>query len=150
MNSVFGNLGIAGLAVALTALLILGTKATAAATTGKGAPSSGGGRGKLKPLGWTPCLILGMLAGSCYGAAGGFFTIVPDLAKEVISLSQSLIPGIGMGAIALTLAIIIGFKKLTTRQVAVLGILFWYVASQSGGVWSTVADAVATLGHRIS
>lgn len=134
MNSVFGNLGIVGLAVVLTILLIVGIK----------------GGGKVKPLGWWPCLILGMLAGSAYAAAGGLFKLVPDLVGSGVKLLQQSVPGLGMGAIALGLAIFILFKKQTTKQVAVLGIVFWYVAAGAGGVWSTVSQAIANLGRSVS
>lgn len=134
MNSVFGNLGIVGLAVALTVLLLVGVK----------------GGGKIKPLGWWPCLALGMLAGSSYYAAGGVFTIVPDLANGALSAAQGLVPGMTMAALALTLAIIIGFKKLSTKQVAILGIVFWYAASGAGGLWGQVAKMIAALGTQVS
>lgn len=134
MNSVFGNLGIVGLAVALTALLLVGVK----------------GGGKVKPLGWWPCLILGMLAGSSYYAAGGLFKIVPDLVAGGLSAVQGLVPGMTMAAIALTLAIVIFFKKLTTKQVALLGIVFWYAASAGGGLWGQVATAISNLGTQVS
>jgi hypothetical protein len=134
VNSVFGNLGIVGLAVALTVLLLVGVK----------------GGGKIKPLGWWPCLALGMLAGSSYYAAGGVFTIVPDLANGALSAAQGLVPGMTMAALALTLAIIIGFKKLSTKQVAILGIVFWYAASGAGGLWGQVAKMIAALGTQVS
>lgn len=134
MDSVFGNLGIVGLAVALTTILIVGIK----------------GGGKLRPLGWWPCLILGMLAGSAYAAAGGLFGIVPELVNEGISLIQGMIPGVGMGAIALTVALVIFYKKLTTRQVAICGIVFWYVAAGAGGIWSTVADTITAISDKVA
>lgn len=134
MNSVFGNLGIVGLAVALTVLLLAGIK----------------GGGKVKPLGWWPCLILGMLAGSAYAAAGGIFNIVPDLVGALLKAAQGLLPGVTMPAVALTLAIVIFFKKLDTKQVAVLGIVFWYAASGAGGVWGTLSQGIASLGQQVS
>lgn len=134
MNSVFGTLGVVGIAVVITIALVLGTKAG----------------GKFKPLGWTPCLILGCLAGSAYNAAGGIFALVPDLLSEGIRLVQQIIPGLGMGAIALALVAFIGWKKLNTRQAAVMGIVFWYVASSAGGVWGTFAQAFVSLRDRIA
>lgn len=134
MNSVFGNLGIVGLAVCLTVLLLVGVK----------------GGGKVKPLGWWPCLVLGMLAGSSYYAAGGLFKIVPDLVNGGLTAAQGLMPGMTMAAVALTLAIVIFFKKLTTKQVAILGIIFWYAASGAGGVWGQVATAIANLGTQVA
>jgi hypothetical protein len=134
VNSVFGNLGIVGLAVVMTVLLLVGIK----------------GGGKVKPLGWWPCLIGGMLAGSAYAAAGGIFKIVPDLVGSLLKAAQGFAPGVTMPAIALSLAIIILFKRLTTKQVAILGIVFWYAASGAGGVWSTVSHSIAALGTQVS
>jgi hypothetical protein len=134
VNSVFGNLGIVGLSVGLTALLLFGIK----------------GGGKVKPLGWWPCLILGMLAGSSYAAAGGIFQIVPDLVGSLLEVAQGIVPGVTMPAVALTLTIIILFKKLDTKQVAVLGIIFWYAASGAGGVWGTVSESIASLGQQVA
>jgi len=134
VNSVFGNLGIVGLAVALTVLLLVGIK----------------GGGKVKPLGWWPCLILGMLAGSAYAAAGGVFKLVPDLVGAGLDVAQGIVPGVTMPAVALTLAIVILFKRLDTRQVAILGIVFWYAASGAGGLWGTLSDAIANLGQQVA
>ncbi|MGW0015503.1 hypothetical protein ACWDVX_37865 [Streptomyces tendae] len=134
MDSLFGNLGIVGLAVALTVLLLVGIK----------------GGGKVKPLGWWPCLILGMLAGSSYAAAGGLFKLVPDLVGSLLDVAQSIVPGVTMPAVALTLAIVILFKKLDTKQVALLGIVFWYAASGAGGLWSTVSEAIANIGQQVA
>lgn len=134
MDSLFGNLGIVGLAVALTVLLLVGIK----------------GGGKIKPLGWWPCLILGMLAGSAYAAAGGVFKLVPDLVGALLDVAQGIVPGVTMPAVALTLAIVILFKKLDTKQVALLGIVFWYAASGAGGLWSTVSEAIANIGQQVA
>lgn len=134
MTSVFGNLGIVGLAVVMTVLLLVGIK----------------GGGKVKPLGWWPCLIGGMLTGSAYYAAGGVFKIVPDLVDSGLKTVQGLIPGVTMAAIALCLAIIIFFKGLSTKQVAIMGIIFWYAASAAGGIWGKVAEAFTHLGQQVS
>ena len=134
MNSVFGNLGPVGLALVLTVLLVFGIP----------------GGGQLKPLGWWPTLLLSMLAGSAYKAAGGLFKLVPDLVGSLISTVNSVLPGVTMPAIALALAIFILFKKLTTKQVGLLGIAFWYVAAGAGGTWSYLSDAIANLGTNLS
>ncbi|MGW6481302.1 hypothetical protein ACWGDS_25975 [Streptomyces sp. NPDC055059] len=134
MNSLFGNLGIVGLAVAITALLLFGIK----------------GGGKIKPLGWWPCLIGGMLAGSTYAAAGGIFGIVPDLVGGLLGAVQGIIPGVTPPAVALVVAIVIGFRPLTTKQVAITGIVFFYAATGAGGVWGQVAGAVTKLGAQVA
>lgn len=132
MNSLFGNLGIVGLAVVMTVLLLVGIK----------------GGGKVKPLGWWPCLIGGMLAGSAYAAAGGIFKVVPDLIGSLLKATQGVVPGVTMPAVALCLAIVILFKRLSTQQVAILGIVFWYAASGAGGLWGTVSHAIASIGQQ--
>ncbi|MFF7142277.1 hypothetical protein ACFZB5_13645 [Streptomyces nodosus] len=132
--NIFGNLGPVGLAVVLTVLLLVGIP----------------GGGKLKPLGWWPTLILSMLAGSAYKAAGGIFKLVPDLVGSVISTINGVIPGVTMPALALATAIFILFKKLTTKQVGILGIFFWYIAAGAGGTWSYVSDAIAHLGANVA
>ncbi|MEU4168883.1 hypothetical protein AB0F46_18645 [Streptomyces sp. NPDC026665] len=128
------NLGPVGLAFVLTILLIVGIP----------------GGGQLRALGWWPTLILSMLAGSAYKAAGGPFRIVPDFVGSLISTARGVVPGLTMPALAFGLAIVILFKKLNTRQVGLLGIVFWYVAAGAGGSWSYVSDAVANLGVNVS
>jgi hypothetical protein len=134
VNSVFGNLGPVGLALVLTVLLVFGIP----------------GGGQLKPLGWWPTLLLSMLAGSAYKAAGGLFKIVPDLVGSLIGTVNSVLPGATMPALALALAIFILFKKLTTKQVGLLGIAFWYVAAGAGGTWSYLSDSIAHLGTSLA
>ena len=134
MNSVFGTLGTAGVATVMTVLLLVGIK----------------GGGKVKPLGWWPCLVGGMLAGSAYYAAGGIFKIVPDLVNSGLKATQGLVPGLTMPAIALCLAIVVLFKKLTTKQVAILGIIYWYAASASGGTMGTVAKAIENIRQQVA
>ena len=134
MNSVFGTLGTAGVATVMTVLLLVGIK----------------GGGKVKPLGWWPCLIGGMLAGSAYYAAGGVFKIVPDLVNSGLKATQSLVPGLTMAAIALCLGIVILFMRLSTKQVAILGIIYWYAASASGGTLGTVAEAIENIRQQVS
>lgn len=134
MTSVFGNLGPVGLAVVLTVLLLVGIP----------------GGGKLKPLGWWPTLILSMLAGSAYKAAGGLFRVVPDFVNSLITTVTGMVPGATMPAFALALAIFILFKKLTTKQIGFLGIAFWYIAAGAGGTWSYISDSIAHLGTTLS
>jgi hypothetical protein len=128
------NLGPVGLAFVLTLLLVFGIP----------------GGGQLKPLGWWPTLILSMLAGSAYKAAGGPFGVVPDFVGTLIGTAQGMLPGLTMTALALGLAIFILFKKLTTKQIGLLGILFWYVAAAAGGSWAYVSESIADLGANLS
>ncbi len=134
MTSVFGNLGPVGLALVLTVLLIFGIP----------------GGGQLKPLGWWPTLVFSMLAGSAYKAAGGIFKIVPDFVGSIIATVNGMIPGVTMPALALATAVFMAFKRLSTKQVGVLGIFFWYIAAGAGGTWSYVSNAIASLGANIA
>lgn len=134
MNSVFGNLGPVGLALVLTVLLIVGIP----------------GGGKLRPLGWWPTLILSMLAGASYKAAGGPFKIIPDFVGSIIGTINGFVPGVTLPALALAMAIFVLFKKLTTKQLGYLGIIFWYIAAGAGGTWSYLSDSIAHLGTSLS
>lgn len=138
MNSIFGNLGPVGLAVVLTVLLIVGIP----------------GGGKLKPLGWWPTLILSMLAGSAYkaasDAAGAPFKIVPDLVGSIIRTVNGMVPGMTLPALALAVAIVVLFKRLSTKQVGIIGIFFWYVAAAAGGSWAYLSDAISHFGAGVA
>jgi hypothetical protein len=124
--NVFGDLGTVGLAAALTCLLIFGIP----------------GGGKLKPLGWWTTLFVSMLAGSAYKAAGGLFKIVPDLAGTVIGFLNGFVKGLTMPGLATCFLIFILFKKLTTQQVAIVGLLFFYITADAGGAWPNISDAI--------
>ncbi|MFE3378763.1 hypothetical protein [Streptomyces anulatus] len=118
--------GAPGLALGLTAFLWFGT------TTG----------GKVKPLGWWWTLFLAMLAGAAYKAAGTPFDLVSSLVNDGLGLFGDLVAGTTMAGIALFLTGVILYYKLTTRQVAVIGIVFWYVASGAGGGYSLLAEKI--------
>ncbi|MCX4550556.1 MULTISPECIES: hypothetical protein [unclassified Streptomyces] len=122
-------LGSVGLAGALTALLLLGT------STG----------GRMKQLGWGACLVLSMIAGSAYKAAGAPFDLVSSFVHDSIGLFADVFPGYSLAAIGLTLVIVIFYMKLTTRGVSMLGIFFWYVAADAGGSFGVVADKIAVI-----
>lgn len=124
--TVFGDLGTVGVAAALTCLMIWGIP----------------GDGKLKPLGWWTTVLVAMLAGSAYKAAGGPFGIVPDFIASLISFGQSFLKGLTMSALATCVAIFMLFKKLTTRQVGYTALIFFYVAAGAGGKWTYIADAI--------
>jgi hypothetical protein len=124
--NVFGDLGTVGLAAALTCLMIFGIP----------------GGGKLKPLGWWTTLFVSMLAASAYKAAGGIFKLVPDAAGTVIGFLNGFVKGLTMPALATCFLIVILFKKLTTQQVAWIGLLFFYITADAGGFWPNIADAI--------
>ncbi|MEV7196016.1 hypothetical protein AB0N81_30045 [Streptomyces sp. NPDC093510] len=126
----FEDLGPAGIATALTALLISGIP----------------GDGKLKPLGWWTTLPVAMLAASAYKAAGGPFTIVPDAAGTVIDFMRGLIKGLTIPALTLTVAIFVLYKKLTTKQLGFVALLFFYLAQGAGGNWTYLPTPSRTRG----
>ncbi|MGW6459124.1 hypothetical protein ACWF94_24910 [Streptomyces sp. NPDC055078] len=118
--------GAAGLALGLTGILFFGT------STG----------GKVRPLGWWWTLFLAMVAGASYKAAGTPFDLVSSLVNDLLGLFGDVAPGTTMAGIALFLTGVILYKKLTTRQVAVIGIIYWYVASGAGGGFSLLAEKI--------
>lgn len=126
MHSFLGSLGTVGVALALSALLLLAT------TPG----------GKLGQLPWGVCLVLSMVAGSAFKAAGPPFSFVSDLINDATVLAKGVMPGVTMPALALTLLIFILWKKLTLRSLSVMGIAFWYVAAGAGGAWGVLADRI--------
>jgi len=126
VNSIFGNLGTVGLALALTVLLFVGIP----------------GGGKLKPLGWWTTVFVSMLAGSAYKAAGGMFKVVPDFVGWLVSFAQGFWRGATMPSLAVCLLIIMLWKKMTTKQVAIVSLIFFYVAAGAGGNWSYISDAI--------
>ncbi len=128
------NLGPVGLAFVLTVLLVFGIP----------------GGGQLKPLGWWPTLLLSMLAGSAYKAAGSAFKVVPDFVGSVIGTISGVLPGLSMTALALGTAVFILFKKLTTKQVGILGIFFWYLAAGAGGSWSYLSNSIAHMAANLA
>ncbi|MBP5896332.1 MULTISPECIES: hypothetical protein [Streptomyces] len=124
--NVFGDLGTVGVAFALTVLLFVGIP----------------GGGKLKPLGWWTTFFVAMLAGSAYEAAGGMFQIVPDMVGSAVTFANGFVKGLTLPAIATSLGMVILWKKMTTKQVAVVALVFFYVASGAGGNWAYISDAI--------
>ncbi|WNI20366.1 hypothetical protein [Actinacidiphila sp. ITFR-21] len=135
MNNFLGSpLGTAGLAGALTVIIWFGTQ-----------PG-----GRLKPLGWGMALFLSMVAGSEYRNAGPPFNLVSSLVNDGIRMFGQTFPNYSMAGLALTMAAIMAYKKLTTRQVAMWGIVFWYVAAGAGGEWTVIADKIAVIASNLA
>lgn len=124
--NVFGHYGPVGLALVLTVILFVGIP----------------GGGQLKPLGWWTTLFVAMLAASAYRAAGGPFRIVPDMVGSLARYANAILPGLTMPALATCILAFILWKKLTTKQVAVVALVFFYVASSAGGPWSYISNAI--------
>ena len=125
-SSLIPAFGAAGLALGLTGILWFGT------STG----------GKVKPLGWWWTLFLAMIAGAAYNAAGTPFDLISSLVQDLLSLFKTIVPGVAMAGVGLFLTAVILYKKLTTRQVAVIGIIYFNVATGAGGGFTILADKI--------
>ncbi|PWI05504.1 hypothetical protein DIZ27_38900 [Streptomyces sp. NWU339] len=129
MKSVIPALGIVSVAVVLTAVLILGTKEKQ--------------EGKAKPLGWWWTLILSMLAGSAYTAAGWPFNIVPQLIMgDLVGLATAALPGITLPGLVLLLLVFLAWIGLSRRQVAVLGIILIHIMAGADGGFGILARKI--------
>ncbi|MFJ6014506.1 hypothetical protein [Streptomyces sp. NPDC092952] len=128
-SSLIPAFGAPGLALGLTGILFFGT------STG----------GKVKPLGWWWTLFLAMIAGAAYKAAGTPFDLVSGLINDLLGLVGGVVPQATMAGIGLFVTGVILYKKLSTRQVAVTGIVYWYIASGAGGGFSLIAEKISTI-----
>jgi hypothetical protein len=129
VNALIPALGVPSLAVFVTALLIVGTRENKT--------------GPLKPLPWGLVLFLSLLAGALYVAAGWPFNIVPQLVMgDLLGLVTAFKPGIKVPALALVLLAVIGWVGLTRRQMAVAGIVLFYLLAGSSGGLGTFAQSI--------
>ncbi|HCA86358.1 MAG TPA: hypothetical protein DEQ61_13160 [Streptomyces sp.] len=129
-GNILGGFGAGGLALILTAVLILGTKDSSE-----------------HPLPKNAALVIGLMAGVCYLGAGQLWGIPDDL---IVSTMRGFGVGSGGGvlgnvtepAVSLTLVVVAWFVRLKARTAGVLGIGMSSVFSVSGGVWAMVAMQV--------
>ncbi|WP_406501565.1 hypothetical protein OHA04_27485 [Streptomyces sp. NBC_01590] len=128
-SSLIPEFGAAGLALGLTGFLWFGT------STG----------GKAKALGWWWTLFLAMVAGASYMAAGTPFDLVSTLVNDLLGLFGEVVARATIAGVALFLTGVILYKKLTTRQVAVIGILYFHVISGAGGGFGLLAEKIDTI-----
>lgn len=134
MHSLLGSLGPVGAAFVLTVVLWFGTK--------------GGGKAKALTYGWT--LFLALLAGASLGAGGWPFNLVPAVCNDLVQLLGQMIPGITMPALTLTLIAVLMWFKLSTRQVAFIGIFLFYAATGADGFAGTLAGKIALLAQQLA
>jgi hypothetical protein len=133
MDSLIPALGPEGLAVVLTVVLILGTK-------------EGGKEGKVKPLGWWSTLILSLIAGASYVAGGWPFDIVPKLIMgDIVGAIAAIKPGLSLPAIGISLMAVLMWLGLTRRQVAVIGLVLFYILAGAGGGLGTLSEQIKAL-----
>ncbi|MEU8870486.1 hypothetical protein AB0D24_04835 [Streptomyces javensis] len=134
MNSLLGTLSPFGLAFVLTVVLIVGTT----------------GGGKAKPLSWGWALILSVLAGASYAAADWPFSLVKGVVNDLLSLAESVAPGLTLPAIGLSMIAIAMWRKLSLRGVVMLGIPFFYIASSADGGLGVLADKIALAAQQLA
>lgn len=139
--SVIAGLGTFGVAAILITLLILGT--------GKNA-----GSGRAPALGWGAVFFLSLLAGSALAAAGDplkFRGLVQDLLSFLNEIGAEAGGGtITMAGLAVLLLVIIFYKKLTTRAVACLVILFSFTAGSTNGTLAILTNIFTSIVNRIA
>lgn len=130
-----GSIGPTGLALALTILLLLGTKS--------------GGRGK--QLTWPQGAWCGIFAGASYQASTSEpFTSINKLINDLLKLPFTAVPDITMPAVAFTLLIYMWYATLTVRKIGIVAILFFYSAGGAGGGWAIFSTQVSAIMQRMA
>lgn len=146
---ILGTVGAGGIALALTAALVAGTRGGggSGAAAAAGALPSGGGkksriRKKLTPdqAQWT-----GVAAGTFYMTAGSIWTIggqVSDAFSQVFTGGG--FGSAGTGAVALILGGTMYFREFSPGKSALLGILAAGVWATAGGIWGLPQALILT------
>lgn len=124
-QDVLGFVGYGGLALTLTAVLVLAIK-----------------KNKLTPR---ACLAVAFVAGSAYLQAGGIWLIpqrVVQMLYGIAGVGQGGGPlgTIGPGAIALTITVLAWLGTPNRKTSAVLGLAAAVVFAGSGGAWTYLAE----------
>lgn len=125
-----GSLGAGGVAFVLTLVLILGTRPKSAHTLPKNV-----------------ALVVGLAAGTAWMGAGQVWGMPNDLVLTGLSALGIGSGGgqfgeIGMGAIALGLAVIAYLVRLQSRTAGITGVVMASVFSLAGGAWAAAALTV--------
>ncbi|WP_411092271.1 hypothetical protein [Streptomyces sp. 049-1] len=118
------HLGIGGVALGLTVVLWFGTS---------------GGR---KTLSWGWALFLSMTAGCAFKAAGPPFSWISDLVTDGLGMLGEAVPNMTTAGAAVVVALLVLFKKMALRGVAMSGIVFFTAASAAGGYFEWYAQAI--------
>ncbi|MEU7154721.1 hypothetical protein AB0B15_42985 [Streptomyces sp. NPDC045456] len=126
-GQILGTLGAGGAALAITVYLVVGTK----------------GAHKIK-LNADQAAVVGLIAGTLYGAAASVWSAPGDVAKGLAAAVQGGVGNVGMGAIALVIVLIVYGKKLKTRTAALMGIAAATIFAAAGGIWGVIATALAS------
>ncbi|MCF3960304.1 hypothetical protein [Streptomyces fuscigenes] len=131
--SFFSGIGVFGIASALLVVLWFGTKDNENAKVG--------------PLNWWACVLLSLLAGAAFNAAGTPFDLISSLVNDLVGLIGAFAPELTMPALALILALLAVFKKWSRRGISYLVVFFTYVASGAGGPWAVLSKRIAAAVH---
>ncbi|PSK43951.1 hypothetical protein B0E38_07756 [Streptomyces sp. 111WW2] len=110
------HLGIGGVGAALAVILWFGT------TSG----------GKLS-LSWGWTLFLSMTAGCAFRAAGAPFSWISDLVNDVLGMFGSAVPTMTTAGMAVVILVLVLFRKMTLRGLAMSGIVFFTAAAGAEG-----------------
>lgn len=130
MNSFLGGLGTGGLALVLTAVLVLGTRSKSKATFKQ-----------------SMALFIGLAAGTVWAGAGQVWGMPNDLILS--GLKSAGVGGtggplgtVGMPAIALVLVAVAYMMTLKPRAAGVTGVVMATVFASAGGGWSMLATTI--------
>jgi hypothetical protein len=134
MNSILGSLGPVGLAVVLTFALLL--------CTTKGAHA--------KPMGTGLTVIVSLIAGASYAGAGPPFDTINHGIDDGVEMVLSIVPGMTMPALSLCLVIAMFWFRVTTRTLGMMGVVLYYLASNSGGAWGTLSAKILLISQGLA
>lgn len=105
--------------------------------------------GKVGPLNWWACVLLALLSGAAFKAAGFPFDLISSLMNDGIGLVGAAFPDLTMPGLALILCGIAMFKKFSRRGISMLMLFFFYVSSGAGGPYGTVAERIAAMAQSL-
>ncbi|MEY9839539.1 hypothetical protein [Streptacidiphilus sp. EB103A] len=125
-----GSLTAAGAALVVTVVLILGIR----------------GRGRIQ-LNHNSAIVVGFIAGQLYSMAGGVWSAPGNVSDGFAKAVQQGFGGgasVGMGAVAMCLAVIAWGSKLRPFPASVLGILAPPIFAAAGGVWAITTTVLSS------
>jgi hypothetical protein len=70
--------------------------------------------------------------------------------NDLLGMAQGVFPDLTLPAIGLLLLVIIAWRKMTPRGVAMLGIPFWYVCASADGGLGILAQKIALMAHQLA
>lgn len=131
-GKIAGSVGMGGLALVLTVIMVAGIKE----------PKNGKIRRRLTS---NQASILGVAAGTCYMSAGSIWTVSGGLSSGFASIfTNGGFGAAGMGAVSLLLAAVMYFREARPGAAAFTGVLAAGVWAQAGGIWGLPQALVLT------